>query len=97
MIGEQKISGNLGSSGTASAFIGSLGGQREIFEGGIDDVRIYGHGLSKAAVAKLANGEGDVENEGWTHAMQQLSIGTGNMGMRPTKKTWTWKVANGKT
>ena len=63
-IGEQTISGNLGSSGTAPAFIGSSGGQREIFEGGIDDVRVYGHGLSEAAVAKLASGEGDVENEG---------------------------------
>ena len=63
-IGEQSISGQLGSSGTAPAFIGSSSGQKEIFEGGIDDVRIYSHGLSEAAVAKLAGGETNLKNEG---------------------------------
>ena len=62
LLTEKKITGTLGASGSNPAYIGSYIGTKEIFEGGIDDVRVYDHGLSKDDIAKLASGETEVKN-----------------------------------
>ncbi|MEE2947160.1 MAG: LamG-like jellyroll fold domain-containing protein, partial [Verrucomicrobiota bacterium] len=66
IIHKESIEGTPGSFGTAPACIGSYGHNREIFEGGIDDMRVYDHGLSNADLAKLAAGETKVKNNSLT-------------------------------
>jgi len=63
IISEKLITGMLGATGSAPACIGSYGNNREIFEGGIDDLRVYDHGLLEADLAKLAAGEKNVRND----------------------------------
>ena len=53
-IGEQRAPGSLDAGGGAAAFVGSYEDRRELFHGGIDDLRIYNCGLSAEPIAKLA-------------------------------------------
>ena len=62
-IGEKEQPGKLGRGGSAPAFIGSYGGGMEHFEGGIDDLRVYGTALDGKAMAALAGGETEVSPE----------------------------------
>ena len=48
--------GPIDTSGSSPAYIGSCGGEREFFPGGIDDVRIYDRALSPQQIEKLAAG-----------------------------------------
>ena len=63
IISKKSIKGIQESFGAVPAYIGSYGENREIFEGGIDDVRIYDHGLSDTELAKLAIGEKNIKND----------------------------------
>ncbi|MBO61360.1 MAG: hypothetical protein CMO63_05245, partial [Verrucomicrobiales bacterium] len=65
-ISETSIKGELGATGNAPACIGSYGDKREIFEGDIDDVRVYSLGLAENDMTKLAAGETDVNNKALT-------------------------------
>ena len=66
LISENSAEGTLGYSGNSAAYIGSFENDREIFEGNIDDVRVYSEGLSENDMTKLAAGETDVNNEALT-------------------------------
>ncbi len=53
MIGSQRRSGRIVSGGPADAFIGSVGGTGEYFQGGIDDLRIFRAALTAGEIARL--------------------------------------------
>jgi len=57
-IGTTKATGDIMTSGAASAYIGSAKGSEEYFTGGIDDVRIYGRALSADEIKKMALADG---------------------------------------
>ena len=59
-IGEEQRDGSLGQSGSAAAAIGDYGDRKELFHGGLDDLRIYTRGLAESDVTNLAKGELDV-------------------------------------
>ena len=60
LIAKDKISGKIGSRGESNSFIGSSDGKQEIFEGGLDDLRIYDRGLNEREIKKLSVGENDI-------------------------------------
>jgi fructan beta-fructosidase len=67
-IGTTKATGDIMTSGEASAYIGSAKGSEEYFNGGIDDVRIYNRALSADEIKKmpLADGKATVDGiVGW--------------------------------
>ena len=45
LIGSQNVSGLISTSGTAAAFIGSLAGGAEFFNGNIDEFRLWDHAI----------------------------------------------------
>lgn len=53
MIGSQTRSGRILSGGPADAFIGSLAGTGEYFQGGIDDLRVFASALTAGEMAQL--------------------------------------------
>ncbi|MEM7234352.1 MAG: LamG-like jellyroll fold domain-containing protein, partial [Planctomycetota bacterium] len=55
--GDHARSGAIGANGSAPAFIGSFGGNREHFQGDVDDVRVYTRALSEGDLGKLAAGD----------------------------------------
>ena len=55
-IGEKEQPGRLGGTGGARAYLGSSGGAREQFQGGLDEVAVYDTALSDRHVADLAKG-----------------------------------------
>jgi len=63
IINKESIKGTPGSSGTAPAWIGSYGDNREIFDGNIDDMSVYNHGLQEVDLAKLNSAETNVKND----------------------------------
>ncbi len=52
-IGSESASGRIATEGTAPAYIGSLGGQSECFDGCIDDVRVYDRALDAGEIKLL--------------------------------------------
>ncbi len=62
-VGRFDHRGKLDTRGSAPAYIGSLAGRMEFFQGGIDDVRVYARALSAAEVQALASGQ-EVEPRG---------------------------------
>ena len=63
-IGQKAIVGSLVSGGETPAFLGSYLGNRERFQGAIDDLRIYNRGLAQAEVASLATANPKAVPEG---------------------------------
>ena len=60
---ERDQPGAIGSGGTAPAYIGSFGGNAEVFDGDIDDLRVYTRALTNVEVLRLIAGERDIANE----------------------------------
>ncbi len=52
-IGKVSASGRLAAEGTAPAYVGSMAGSAEFFDGCIGDVRVYGRALSAGEVQQL--------------------------------------------
>ena len=63
-IGQKPFRGSLGSGGDSPAFVGSYQGNRERFQGAIDDLRIYDRGLAQAEVAALTTANSKVAPDG---------------------------------
>lgn len=63
-IGRKAVAGTLGSGDDNPAYVGSFGGDRERFQGAIDDLRIYDRGLTPEEVAKLAAADPAATAEG---------------------------------
>ena len=55
-IGEKEQPGKLGGTGSARAYLGSSGGAREHFQGGLDEVAVYGTALSDRQIANAVKG-----------------------------------------
>lgn len=55
LLGSTPASGAIGTTGTADLYIGSLGGSAELFNGRVDDVRLYNKALSATDVLNLYN------------------------------------------
>jgi len=70
-IGSLERPGRIVSGGGADAFIGSLGGQGEFFQGAIDDLRIFNVALGGAEIAKLYE-EGLSAVEGYREHIRDL-------------------------
>jgi hypothetical protein len=60
-IASQAASGKLATAGTAPAFVGSLAGFAEFFDGCLSDVRVYGRALSPGEVKQLYASAADVK------------------------------------
>ena len=63
-IGRQPALGELGSGDASPAGIGSYQGNRERFQGAIDDLRIYDRGLSTEEVTQLASADPKAVSQG---------------------------------
>ncbi len=65
-VASQAQTGNIDTSGSSPAYIGSNSGTRERFSGGIDDLRIYNRALSEDQIKTMASGASVVSNlVGW--------------------------------
>lgn len=60
-IGCQAASGSLATAGTAPAFVGSLAGFAEFFDGCLSDLRVYSRALSADEVKQLYGAAADVK------------------------------------
>ena len=96
LIGSQVATGALGTSGTATAYIGSNLGTGEFFNGLIDEVRLYNRALSPAEVSQLYNyAPGPVgywnfeENTGTVAKDKSGNNNTGTLGTGNSAPTWS--------